>query len=413
LTNSSSQKPQPRFAIFVLIMSIMMAIPALSIDAMLPALPQIGSELNLQSANAPQLVVSAILLGMAVGQLIFGPLSDRIGRKPPVYIGFAIYIGGSVLAAVSISFPMLLAGRLLQGLGISGPRAVILALVRDLYKGRMMARVMSFVMTVFILVPMVAPSMGQAILLFSGWRTIFIAYIVIAVLAMISFGLRIPETLALERRSPFSLRRIAAATLEIVRNRTAIGYTISAGLISGAFLGYLNSAQQILGEQYALGERFPLVFSLVATSIGLASFLNSRLVMRYGMRFLVNLSLRLIAGLAAAGLTAALLMDGNPPLWVLLTYLMSSFFCVGILFGNQNALAMEPLGHLAGIGSAVVGSLSTLIQLPLGTIIGQSYKGTIVPLILGLGILAVAAILVVNWAERGEPTLAQDASGLS
>jgi len=262
-----------------------------------------------------------------------------------------------------------------------------------------MARVMSFVMTVFILVPMIAPTMGQAILLFSGWRTIFGSFILLAVITLVWFALRMPETLASENRAPFSLQRIIQATREIVRIRPAIGYTVSAGLVSGAFLGYLNSSQQIFQEQYALGERFPLYFGTISFSLGLASFLNSRLVMRFGMRFLVRWSLNLILGLAAAALGMAVLTSGHPPLWLLMAYIMSTFFCIGVLFGNQNSLAMEPLGHLAGIGAAVVGSISTLISMPLGTIIGQSYNGTIIPLVLGLFILSGLSIFVVHWSD--------------
>lgn len=189
------------------------------------------------------------------------------------------------------------------------------------------------------------------------------------------------------------------ATLEVVRYRSALGYTVSAGLISGAFLGYLNSAQQIFQEQYALGKLFPIVFGLVSLSIGLASFLNARLVMRFGMRLLVRRSLWVSLGLSIVALGSGLLPGGQVPLWLFLAYLMATFFCVGILFGNQNALAMEPLGHLAGIGAAVVGSLSTLISMPLGTLIGKGYNGTVLPLIAGLALLSGASILVVRWAE--------------
>ena len=262
-----------------------------------------------------------------------------------------------------------------------------------------MARVMSFVMTVFILVPMIAPSLGQAILSISNWRGIFAGFVVMALITLIWFALRMPETLATEHRAPFSLHRIIDATLEILRNRTALGYTVSAGLIGGAFLGYLNSSQQIFQEQYALGERFPLYFAIISFSLGLASFLNARIVLRLGMRFLVRMSLSTIVILAILAFGIAFMMGGQPPLWFLMAYLMLTFFSVGILFGNQNALAMEPLGHLAGIGAAVVGSLSTLIQMPLGTFIGQSYNGTVIPLIIGLGVLSGISIFVVRWAE--------------
>jgi DHA1 family bicyclomycin/chloramphenicol resistance-like MFS transporter len=345
------------------------------------------------------LIISMIFLGLAVGQLFFGPLSDKTGRKPAVYFGYAIYIIGSLLAILAASFPMMLTSRLLQGIGVSAPRAITMAIVRDRYAGRMMARVMSFAMTVFILVPMLAPSLGQAVLGFSGWRGIFVSFVVIALISLTWFALRMPETLSPEQRAPFSPRHIVNATLVILKNRTALGYTVSAGLVGGAFLGYLSSAQQIFQEQYGLGEFFPILFGIISISIGLASFLNARLVMRFGMRFLVQWPLRIILGLALVALVVATLTAGQPPLWFLMTYLMLTFFCIGLLFGNQNALAMEPLGHLAGIGAAVVGSLSTLIQMPLGTMIGRSYNGTILPLVIGIGILVGISILVVNWAE--------------
>jgi DHA1 family bicyclomycin/chloramphenicol resistance-like MFS transporter len=399
---ANSQKAGPSFVEFVILVSLMMSLTALSIDAMLPALPQIGSELGVQNANDRQLVVSVLFLGLALGGLFFGPLSDSLGRKPAIYAGYALYIVGALLSIFAGSFQLMLVGRLLQGIGQSSPRSITVALVRDRYKGRAMARVMSFVMTVFILVPMVAPSLGQALLLFSGWRSIFASFVLMALITWLWFALRMPETLAPEDRVPFSLRQIAGATLEIVRTRTAIGYTVSAGLISGAFLGYLNSSQQIFGEQYNLGELFPLVFAVISLSVGLASLLNTRLVMRFGMRFLIWWSLILIVGLSILAFAVSLLAGGQPTLWFLMAYIMSAFFCIGVLFGNQNSLAMEPLGHLAGIGAAIVGSLSTFISMPLGTIIGQNYNGTVLPLIAGIGILSGLSILVVRWAE-GKP----------
>jgi DHA1 family bicyclomycin/chloramphenicol resistance-like MFS transporter len=405
IVNSATRKPKASFAEFVVVISLMMSLTSLSIDAMMPALPQIGSELSVHNANDRQLVISMIFLGMAVGQLFFGPLSDKTGRKPAIYTGYGIYIAGSLLSVFSVSFPMMLAGRLLQGVGISSPRAVTLAMVRDQYAGRMMARVMSFVMTVFILAPMLAPSLGQAILNFSGWRGIFVSFVIIALITLIWFALRIPETMSLDKRAPFSLRHVVDATFFIVKDRTALGYTVSAGLVGGAFLGYLNSAQQIFQEQYALGELFPILFGIISVSIGLASFLNARLVMHFGMRFLVQWPLRIILSLAVVSLVVAQLTAGLPPLWFVMAYLMLTFFCIGLLFGNQNALAMEPLGHLAGIGAAVVGSLSTLIQMPLGTIIGQNYNGTIFPLVIGIAILTGLSIFVVDWAEA-KPVLA-------
>jgi len=398
--NHKAQRAAPSFAEFVIIISSMMSLTALSIDTMLPALPMIGSDLGVRSANDRQLVVSTIFLGIAIGQLFFGPLSDRTGRKPAIYTGYAVYICGALLSVFAGTFPMMLVGRLLQGIGVSAPRAITLALVRDRYKGRTMARVMSFVMTVFILVPMIAPTLGQAILSFAGWRSIFIVFILIAMVTLTWFAIRMPETLAAEDRAPFSLKRITAALLEIIRNRTAIGYTVASGLIHGAFLGYLNSAQQIFQEHYTLGDRFPLIFAIISFSLGFASFLNARLVMRFGMRFLVRRALAVIFALGVVILAIFLLNSSILPFWVFMIYIMMTIFCVGILFGNQNSLAMEPLGHLAGIGAAVVGSLQTFISMTLGTLIGRNFNGTVLPVIIGFIVLSGITYGVVHWIEK-------------
>lgn len=398
-TISTKQKTGPSNLEFIILMSLMMSLLAFTIDAMLPALPQIGRDLDVQNPNSRQLVISTIFLGLALGQLFFGPLSDTIGRKPSIYAGYALFIAGSLVSLFAASFPVMLLGRLLQGLGASAPRAVTLALVRDRFGGRAMAQVMSYIITTIVLIPMIAPSLGQAILLYSGWRAIFGSIVLFALVTLAWFALRIPETLDPENRAPFSFQRIRSATLEILKIPAALGYTVSAGLISGAFIGYLNSSQQIIQEQYALGDLFAIVFAVIALSIGIATILNTRLVIRLGMRFLVSRSLLIIFGLSLAALLVALMSAGQPPLWFFMAYIMLTFFFIGILFGNQNALAMEPLGQMAGIGAAVVGSLSTLISMPLGTIIGQSYNGTLLPLIIGMAILAGLAILVVRWAE--------------
>jgi DHA1 family bicyclomycin/chloramphenicol resistance-like MFS transporter len=395
------RKADPSLPEFIMMVSLISSLGALSIDAILPALSQIGSDLNVQSANDRQLTISLFMLGMALGQIFAGPLSDKTGRKPPAYWGFAVFILGSVLSLSAVSFPMLLSGRFLQGAGIAAPRTVTTALVRDRYEGRAMARVMSFVMTIFILVPVLAPSLGQMVLFLAGWRSIFGFYALLGVVTVVWFGLRMPETLAPENRTPFSLRQIVMAVREIVGIRLALGFTVAAGLVNGAFLGYLNSAQQIYQEQYALGAKFPLYFGAAAISIGLASLVNARLVMRLGMSLLVRRSLFTVLGLSIGALGIALLTAGHPPLWLLMAYLVTAFFCIGILFGNINAMAMKPLGHIAGIGAAVIGSLSTLISVPIGTAVGQSYNGTILPFVAGMAILVALSAVVVRWAESG------------
>ena len=396
LTNT---KTKPAFPEFIIIISLLMALTAFSIDSMLPALAQIGRELQVQDANDRQLVISMIFLGLSLGQLLFGPLSDSIGRKPAIYSGLGLYMVGTLLSMFAVNFPMMLIGRFLQGLGVSAPRAVTLALVRDQFAGREMARVMSFVMTVFILVPMLAPSLGQAILQLAGWRAIFGSFLLLAIFALTWFAIRQPETLAPENRAPFTGKRILSTTQMVVKNRLAFGYTVTAGLVSGAFIGYLNSAQQIFQEQYELGELFSIYFGIVASSIGLASLLNSRLVMRFGMRFLVRGALLVTSILSVIVLITTLLLPGQLPFALFMAYLMLSFFCIGVLFGNLNSLAMEPLGHVAGIGAAIVGSLSTFISVLLGTLIGQSYNGTILPVVTGLAVLCGLSLLVMRWAE--------------
>lgn len=392
----------PSFTEFIIILSLMMSLTALSIDTMLPALSEIANDLAATNANDRQLVISIIFLGQGFGQLFFGPLSDKTGRKPAILAGYVMFIIGSIISVVSVNFPMMLVGRTLQGLGVSAPRAVSLAIVRDMYEGRTMARIMSFAMTVFILVPVIAPTFGQAILSFAGWRSIFKMFIGFALVSLTWFLLRVPETLAPENRKPFSIKQITRSTLVILKTRSAIGFTIATGLINGFFLGYLNSAQQIFQEQYALGDKFPIIFAVISLSLGSASFLNSRLVMRFGMTHLVRWASKSMFVLTSLFLGVALLFAGQPPLWLMMGLLMLIFFSIGILFGNMNALAMQPLGNLAGIGAAVVGSISTLLSMVLGTLIGQNYNGTILPLVIGMATLSGLGILVVNWSLKEE-----------
>lgn len=401
MQHKRSDNPAIGFGEFIALMAAMMSLVALSTDAMLPALPQIGADLGVQRENANQLIVSILFFGLAAGQLVLGPLSDSIGRKPAIYAGYACFIVGTLFSMFAGVFSMMLVGRLLQGIGAAGPRSVLTALIRDKYAGRKMARVMSFIMTVFILIPMIAPAFGQFILLFAGWRAIFGAFLILASSTLTWFAIRQPETLPSDMRMPLSLKRISGAFGIVLANRIALGYTIAAGLISGAFLGYINSSQQILQEQYGLGTRFAFYFAILALSLGTASLLNARLVMRYGMRFLAHSAIQVISVLALCFLIPAFMLDGQPPLLALMPYLMATFFCVGILFGNMNALAMEPLGGVAGVGAAVIGSLSTFIATPLGMVIGQSYNGTVIPLIAGFAVLGIAATFTMRWAEHG------------
>jgi len=383
----------------VVLMVLMISLVALSIDAMLPALADIGRDLAVADPNDSQLVVSMLLLGMGLGQVIYGPLSDSIGRKPTIYLGVGIFITGCALSVTAADFTMMLLGRVLQGIGAAGPRTVIVALIRDQYEGRAMARILSLVMAVFILVPVLAPALGQAILFVAHWRWIFGLLLGLALIGLTWFALRQPETLAPEKRRPFRLGRIALAVKEACGHRVAFGYTLAGGVVFGAFLGYLNSAQQIFQQTYGLGELFPIYFGGLAIAIGGASYLNARLVMRFGMRLLSHRALIVTVAASLACLPLAWMAGGVPPLWLLMAYLAVAFFCFGLLFGNFNALAMEPLGHIAVVGAAVVGSLQTLISVVFGVAIGRAYDGGLVPLVTGFAVLGLMSMALMRWAE--------------
>jgi DHA1 family bicyclomycin/chloramphenicol resistance-like MFS transporter len=264
-----------------------------------------------------------------------------------------------------------------------------------------MARVMSLVTAVFILVPIIAPALGQALLGMFGWRAVFVVYLVMGLITSIWFGLRQEETLPAPRRIPFSVARLASALRQVVTNRVTVGYTIAAGFVFGAFLGYLTSAQQILQELYALGVRFPLYFAMLAVAIGGASLTNAKLVLRYGMRPLSQWALWGILAVSVVFSGVAALASGRPPLLLLMAYLMVSFFGIGLLFGNLTTLAMQPLGAIAGTGSAMVGATSMLISLTLGTAIGQVYDGTVLPLVVGFAVLSLCSLVAAWWAEGG------------
>jgi DHA1 family bicyclomycin/chloramphenicol resistance-like MFS transporter len=384
----------------LLLMAFLISIVALSVDTMLPALPDIGADLGVESANDVQLVISTLFLGLSVGLLFYGPLSDSLGRRPVLFAGMAIYVFGSTLSIFSTAFSTMLAGRVLQGLGAAGPRSIVLALVRDQYEGRDMARFMSTIMSIFIMIPVFAPSIGQAILLVAGWRTIFAVLLALALIVLAWFAWRQPETLSPRHRLPFSLKKIALALLEVCCHRIALAYTIVAGFIMGAFLGYLSSAQQVFQGMYGQGLLFPLIFGVLALSVGTALFFNSRIVVRLGMRKLADRAMAAIAALSSIYFVVAYAFDGRSPFWMLMVFLLATFFCVGFLFGNLNAIAMRPMGHIAGTASAVVGALSTFLSVPIALVIGRLYNDTTLPLVGGFAVLSISSLCIMRWANR-------------
>jgi DHA1 family bicyclomycin/chloramphenicol resistance-like MFS transporter len=371
------------FREFVGLMATLIALTALSIDAMLPALTAIGSDLGVTEVNDNQLIISVLFLGLAIGQLFYGPLSDSLGRKPALYLGLSFFGIGCLISLFSNNLTVMLIGRCIQGIGLSGPRVVSVAIIRDLYKGERMAQVMSFVMAVFIAVPALAPALGQGILYIASWRMIFTVLLGLGIVVFIWFSIRQPETLAKEKRLKFSFANLVKALKEIITIRSTIFYTLAAGFTSSAFVGFLNSSQQIFQIQFELGEKFPMYFAAIALSVGAASFVNGKLVMRYGMQFMVSTASLAILTISVTFFILTNTIIPVPSLTIFMAYLLSTVFFIGILFGNLNAMAMEPLGHMAGIGAAIVGSVSTFISVPFGTFIGMQYDGTVEPLIVG------------------------------
>ena len=387
------------FVEFISIMALMIALTALSIDAMLPALTEIGLDLGVRNANDTQLVISVIFLGTAMGQLVCGPLSDSYGRKPLVFFGVTIFIIGSLLCIFSTEFSWMLWGRLLQGIGLGAPRVISTAIIRDLYQGREMAKVMSYVMTIFILAPVLAPALGQLILFIASWRMIFTMLLIMGLLILFWFMVRQPETLPSKQRARLSVQQLKNSLNRVLLNPITLGYTITAGLISGPFVAFLSSIQQILQLQYGLGTLFPLFFAGLSIAVGSASLLNARLVIRIGMRSMVRRALiTMSTAVLIYGMIASYL-DGHPPLWSFMAFLSTTLFCTCILFGTLTSLAMEPLGKIAGIGAAITSSFATFLSEPIGMFIGLSYDGTVLPLIAGFGICSLTAIVTQHLTE--------------
>ena len=389
-------KPEKISLAFIFLMAVLMSFTAISIDAMLPALGQIGEDLGVQNPNDVQLIISSLFAGLAIGILFFGPFADSFGRKKAVYLGVSIFLCGCTASIFSTNFETMLVGRVLQGFGTASCRIATMCMIRDRFEGNAMARVMSFIMIIFILSPALAPSLGQVILLFANWRVIFIVMFLIGVSAVTWLAIAQEETLKPENRHPFKIKPIMQAVIETVNNRISRGYMIASGIIFGAFVGYLNSAQQILQEQYELGGAFAVVFGFLALALGIASFANSKWVYKYGMEKICHSSMLVMVGATTVFLPISLFFVGHPPLILLVIYLLVVFFCCGLLFGNFNTMAIHPLGHIAGAASSVIGCIQTLLSASLGATIGYLYDGTINPLIIGFFILGIWSLILVT-----------------
>ena len=396
---SGMSKPNMLFGEFIVMAALLMALPALSTDAILPALDLIGTELGQNSPQDLQLVITVMFAGLSIGQIFYGPLSDQLGRKRTMVFGIVLFFIGNLVSAFAESFSILLLGRLLQGLGVAGPRIVLIALVRDLYAGRDMARIMSFVMGIFIFVPAIAPILGQSMALVSGWRSVFIATMLLGLIGCVWLLVRQDETLPPERRVPVSPKSLAHGLGIIFSTPSCFGYMVAAGVIMGPFILYISTAQNLLQTTYGLGESFPFYFAGLALSIGVASFLNSRLVMKLGMRFLARSALTGLICLSCLALALSYPMHFVPDLWMFLVLFSPLFFCLGLLFGNMNALAMEEVGQVAGFASAAIGAVSTFLGMGIATVMGQLYDGTILALGSSFAVAGTVTLMITYATE--------------
>ncbi len=387
------------FKQFVALIAAMMATNALAIDSMLPALPNIGEHLGMADENARQWVITSYLLGFGVAQLAYGSLADRYGRKPVILAGLALYTVFAALCAFATTFDMLLLARFLCGLGAAATRVLTVSIVRDCYAGRQMARVMSLVFIVFLAVPIIAPALGQAVMLFASWRWIFGVLALSGVAVMIWTVLKLPETQHVEDRIPISVKGIGSAFKVVLTNRMAMGYTIASALVLSGLFGFLNSAQQVFAQVLNAEAIFPLVFACIAGTMAVSSLLNARIVEKLGMRKVSHWAL--IGFIAFAAVHAVIAMTGHETLWTFAIMQAGMMFCFGLTMSNFGAIAMEPLGHVAGAAASLQGFITTIGGALAGFMIGQSFNGTVVPLTLGFAGFGLAGLLTVLATEKG------------
>ncbi len=384
---------------FVAMVAALIALNALAIDAMLPALDAIAAKLGVIRENDQQLIIIAYVFGFGAPQIVFGPLSDRFGRRPVLFAALVGYILAGIACMQAHTFELLLAMRFTQGVFASGCRVVAVSIVRDVFAGRGMARIMSLVMTVFMVVPILAPAMGQGVLYVAPWEWIFGLLSVAGLGLLVWTGLRLKETLPEARRKPLHLKAIGAAYKQIFTSRVTFGYMLASGVIFGALFAYIASSEQIFREIFDKKESFALWFGGIAVALSAANFLNSRLVERFGMRRLSHIAL---VGFILSSL--ALLMTTyifGEHLWLFYPLFALTFAFFGLIGANFSALAMEPLGSIAGTASAAYGFATTTLSGAIGGLIGRAYNGTVAPVLIGYVILGLLSLIIVFITEKG------------
>jgi MFS transporter, DHA1 family, multidrug resistance protein len=395
----SPQRDSIGFREFVALIASLTALNALAIDSMLPALPQIGETLQVASDNQRQWVITAYLLGVSSMQLVYGVLADRFGRKRILLIGVGIYACFAVAAAFATSFTQLVGARALMGAGAAAVQVLAFSLVRDRFAGAQMARVMSLTFMVFLTAPVLAPSIGQAIMTVASWRMIFGFLAAISLTLLIWAGIRLPETLRPEDRLPLEFGRVGQAFRTVLSSRVTVGYMLSAAAVLGALFGFINSVQQVFTDIFHAPTVFPLIFACVAFGMAVSSLLNSRIVERLGAR---HVSHRALLGFVIFGAVHhGVARTGFESIATFAVLQAGMLFCFGMIAGNFASIAMEPLGKVAGTGSSVYGSITMAVGSSLGFLIGQQFDGTAIPLTLGYVLCGLLALVIVAVTERG------------
>jgi len=387
------------FVEFVALVAALMSLTALGIDSMLPALPAIGESLGVAAENDRQFIITAFLIGFGVAQLAHGPLADRFGRRTVLLWALAGYVVANILCAVSSSFTLLLVARVFGGSMIAASRVATVALVRDCYHGRAMARVMSIAFMVFMIVPVLAPTFGQTVLLFADWRGIFWTIAGVTAAVFIWFYVRMPETLRPDHVLPISIGRVARGWRIALTDRLSIGYTLAAAMLMGALYGYLNSVQQIMFDTFERPALLAVMFAATASLMAVANLTNARIVMRLGTRLISHAAVATLVLLSAVHLAVAI-MDGESLVTFIIIQALT-MACFGLATSNFSSMAMENMGRIAGTASSVQGFLSVTIGAVLGVVIGQAFDGTTRPLAAGFLIMGLASILIVAVTERG------------
>ncbi|WP_097092608.1 multidrug effflux MFS transporter [Novosphingobium sp. Chol11] len=388
------------FREFVVLSACLMAMNALSTDPMLPALPEIGSDLGVANANDRQLIISIYFLGLGAGSLLFGILSDRFGRKKVMGGALVLFVLSTIACAVAQSFSLLLIGRAAAGFFAGASRVIAVGIIRDRFKGDAMAKVMSLILAVFMLIPVVAPSFGQAILWFAPWRWIFWILAIQAALILIWMVVRMPETLAPENRLRMSPSTIFRTIGSVLTNRSAAGYMLASGVVMSGLIGFILSVQQIFFDIFDARSFFPIAFAVMAGSMGVGSLLNSRLVSRFGARRLSQGAV--ISMIVTSAIHLGVIASGHENMISFMVFQSATMMAVAFTASNFGSISMEPFAKGAGAASSFQAFLTTALSSALGSVVGRAFDGTTLPLTLGMLIFGVAALLIVAFAERGK-----------